>query len=165
MAERAGVGRATVYRKFRSREDVVNATVARDLHRFFATVAAAVAGTPDLVEKVVEGFVIGVGAAAGTLLPELLVSDSSAVTALLNGAPVVDLARMALVRQYEAIAGGVLPGPARAEVELVAEVLIRLGLSFLLMPGSSIDFADVDAARASVRRIVGPLLEQQARTI
>jgi len=32
VATRAGVGRATVYRRFTSREEVVNATLARDLH-------------------------------------------------------------------------------------------------------------------------------------
>ena len=158
VATRAGVGRATVYRRFTSREEVVHATLARDLHRFFATVAEAVAGTPDLVDKVVEGFVIGLRAAGDTLLPELFSSDSSAVMALLNAAPVIDLGRAALVGQYEAITGRDLRGSERAEVELVAEALIRLALSFLLIPGSSIDFDDEAAARAAVRRVVAPLL-------
>lgn len=158
VASTAGIGRATVYRRFASREDVVNATIARDLQRFFATVAHAVSGIHDLVDKVVEGFVIGMLAATGSLLPELFISDSSAVMALLNAAPVVDLGSQALVRQYEAITGEDLHGAPRAEVELVAEALIRLALSFLLIPGSSIDFANDDAARTAVRRLVGPLL-------
>lgn len=163
VARQAGVGRATVYRRFASREDVVNAAIARDLQRFFATVADAVAGYPDLVDKVVEGLLMGVQAARGTLLPELFLSDSSAVMALLQAAPVVALGSSALVRQYEAITGEALQGSARAEVELVAEALIRLALSFLLIPGSSIDFDDRDTARTSVRRLVGPLLEDGAR--
>lgn len=158
VANAAGVGRATVYRRFASREDVVNATIARDLQRFFATVADAVAGMPDLVDKVVEGFVIGMRAARDSLLPELFVSDGSAVMALLNAAPVVDLGSRALVRQYEAITGERPRGTARAEVELVAEALMRLALSFLLIPGSSIDFGDERAARTAVRRLVRPLL-------
>jgi AcrR family transcriptional regulator len=150
-----------VYRRFSSREDVVNATVSRDLQRFFATVADAVAGTPLLVDKVVEGFVIGVRAARGTLLPELFLSDSAAVMSLLSSAPVVELGRAALVGQYQAITGGVLAGSERADVELVAEALIRLALSFLLIPGSTIDFDDEPAARAAVRRLVAPLVAPQ----
>ena len=163
VATRAGVGRATVYRRFASREEVVNATLARDLQRFFATVAGAVAGTSDLVDKVVEGFVIGLRAAGETLLPELFSSDSSTVMALLNAAPVIDLGRAALVGQYEAITGMQLRGSERAEVELVAEALIRLALSFLLIASSSIDFDDETAARSAVRRIVAPLLRVSGR--
>jgi len=163
VATRAGVGRATVYRRFASREEVVNATLARDLQRFFATVAEAVAGTVDLVDKVVDGFVIGLRAGRETLLPELFSSDSSPVVALLNAAPVIYLGRAALVGQYEAIRGIELPGPERADVELVAEALIRLALSFLLIPGSSIDFDDETAARSAVRRIVAPLLRVSGR--
>jgi AcrR family transcriptional regulator len=160
LASSARVGRATVYRRFESREDVVNAAIARDLRRFFATVAEAVAGVPDLTGKVVEGFLIGVPAARGTLLPELFQTDSSEVMALLSAAPVVDLGRAALVGQYEVITGQKLHGSALAEVELVAEALIRLALSFLLIPGSSIDFDDEESARSSIRRLVTPLLNQ-----
>lgn len=163
VATRAGVGRATVYRRFASREEVVNATLARDLQQFFATVAEAVAGTSDLVDKVVEGFVIGLRAAGETLLPELFSSDSSTVMALLNATPVIDLGRAALVGQYEAITGIQLRGSELAEVELVAEALIRLALSFLLIASSSIDFDDETAARSAVRRIVVPLLRVSGR--
>ena len=66
VASGAGVGRATVYRRFTSREDLVNATIARDLQRFFSTVAQAVAEVPDLTGKVVEGFIVGIRAARTT---------------------------------------------------------------------------------------------------
>lgn len=160
VASRAGVGRATVYRRFTSREDLVNATIARDLQRFFATVAEAVSGVPGLTDKVVEGFIVGIHAARATLFPELFLSDAPTAVSLLNSAPVIDLGREALVRQYRAVTGQEPEGPARAEVELVAEALIRLALSFLMIPGSSIDFDDENAARSSVRRLVGPLLGQ-----
>lgn len=160
VASRAGVGRATVYRRFQSREDLVTATVARDLQRFFATVARAVEGVSDLTGKVVEGFIVGINTARATLLPELFLGDMSAAIALLNSTPVIDLGRAALVRQYEAMTGSGLDGPTRAEVELVAEALIRLALSFLMIPGSAIDFEDEDAGRTAIRRLVRPLLGQ-----
>ena len=72
----------------------------------------------------------------------------------------IDLGRAALVRQYEAITARTLGSHARAEAELVAEALIRLALSFLMIPGSTIDFDEEETARSSVRRLVGPLLGQ-----
>lgn len=160
VASRAGVGRATVYRRFPSREDLVNATIARDLQRFFGAVADAVASETDVADKLVEGFIVGVKTARTTLLPELFLDDMPAGVAILSSTPVIDLGRAALVRQYEAITAARLDGPARAEVELVAEALIRLALSFLMIPGSLIDFDDTHAARAAIRRLIGPLLNQ-----
>lgn len=161
VATVAGVGRATVYRRFTSREDLVNAALSRDLQRFFATVADAVAEIPDLTGKVVEGFIVGVRAARTTLLPELFRTDSGLAAPLLNSAPFLEAGSAALVRQYEALAGSRLAPSQRADVELVAEALIRLALSFLLLPGSSVDFDDDAAARRALRRLVGPLVENR----
>ena len=161
VATIAGVGRATVYRRFPSREELVNATLARDLQRFFATVADAVAEIPDLTGKVVQGFLVGVRVARTGLLPELFRSDAGLATSLLNSAPVVEAGSAALVRQYEVITGAQLSGTQRADVELVAEALIRLALSFLLVPGSSVDFDDDASARRSLTRLVGPMLDNR----
>lgn len=161
VATVAGVGRATVYRRFASREELVNATLARDLQRFFATVADAVAGIPDLTGKVVEGILVGVRVARTTLLPELLRTDAGLATSLLNSGPVLEAGRAALVRQYETMTGANVARSQRADVELVAEALIRLGLSFLLVPGSSVDFDDDASARKALRRLVGPMLENR----
>lgn len=161
VATIAGVGRATVYRRFASREELVNATLARDLQRFFATVADAVAEIPDLTGKVVEGFLVGVRVARTTLLPELFRTDAGLATSLLNSGPVLEVGSAALVGQYEAMTGERLSGSRRSDVELVAEALIRLALSFLLVPGSSVDFEDDGAARKALKRLVGPMLEDR----
>ena len=161
VATVAGVGRATVYRRFASREELVNATLARDLQRFFATVADAVSEIPDLTGKVVEGFLVGVRAARTTLLPELFRTDAGLAMSLLNSGPVLEAGSAALVRQYETMTGARLATSERADVELVAEALIRLALSHLLVPGSSVDFDDDSAARKALRRLVGPMLENR----
>ena len=159
VATIAGVGRATVYRRFASREDLINATLSRDLRRFFAAVADAVAGSETLDAKVVEGFLVGVRVARGTLLPELLRNDAAAALRLLGSAPVIPLGRAALVAQYDALYGPVVGVEPRAELELVSEALIRLALSFLLFPESAVDFDDETAARPALQRLVRPLLE------
>jgi hypothetical protein len=71
---------------------------------------------------------------------------------------VLALARAALVERYQMVTGTRLAGQEAADAELVAEVLVRLGLSFLLMPVSVIDLDDPAAARPPLRRLLGPLL-------
>jgi AcrR family transcriptional regulator len=158
VAEHAGVGRATVYRRFQSREELVHATIAREANRFFAAVARAVADADGLVEKVVEGFLVGIGIASESLVPGLFENDKSTALSLLTSAPVLELGRTALVSQYQALTGEAMDARRRAEVNLVAEVLVRLAVSFVLVPGSIIDFEDPARARAALMRIVRPLL-------
>ena len=158
VAELAGVGRATVYRRFPTRDDLVHATVAREANRFFSAVAAAVAGAEGVEAKVVEGFLVGMTLARESLVPGLFENDKSTALSIFTSTPVLELGREALVSQYRAL-NGEHPGSATtAEVELVAEVLVRLAMSFVLMPGSVIDFDDLRTARLALTRIVRPLL-------
>jgi len=57
-----------------------------------------------------------------------------------------------LIREGQA-AGELAPGDA----DLLAELGIRLGTSFVLMPGSRLARGDSEAARAAVRAILSPL--------
>jgi hypothetical protein len=77
---------------------------------------------------------------------------------MLTAAPVLALARAALVERYQALMGTPLRGAEAAEAQVVAEALVRLGLSFVLLPDSLIDLDDEGAARVALRRLLGPLL-------
>ena len=158
VAEVAGVGRATLYRRFPSREDLVNATISREANRFFSEVAAAVAGAEGVVEKVVEGFLVGMRIARESLVPGLFENDRSTALSLFTAAPVLELGRAALVGQYRALTSVNPRDENNADVELVAEVSVRLAMSFVLIPGSVIDFEDPGEARRALTRIVRPLL-------
>ena len=158
VAERAGLGRATVYRRFDSRDDLVHATLGRDARRFFATVADAVNHVSTVEDKVVEGFLVGCRLVRESVMSGLFASDTAAAVALLTAAPVVALARTALVERYQIVTGTELSGQEGADASLVAEALVRLGVSFVLMPDSVIDLGDTDAARRSLRRVLGPLI-------
>lgn len=158
VAEVAGVGRATLYRRFPSRDDLVNAAIAREANRFFSEVAAAVASTDGVVEKVVEGFLVGMRIARESLVPGLFENDRSTALSLFTAAPVLELGRAALVAQYRALAAFNPRDQQAAEIELVAEVLVRLAMSFVLIPGSVIDFEDPGKTRRALTRIVRPLL-------
>lgn len=158
VAEVAGVGRATLYRRFPSRDDLVHATIAREAHRFFSEVAAAVASMDGVVEKVVEGFLVGMRIARETLVPGLFENDRSTALSLFTATPVLELGRAALVAQYRALAWFNPRDQQTAEIELVAEVLVRLAMSFVLIPESVIDFEDPGKSRRALTRIVRPLL-------
>jgi hypothetical protein len=92
------------------------------------------------------------------MLGDLFASDRAAAISLLTATPVLALARAALVERYQAASGTRLSGQRGADAELVAEALVRLGLSFLLMPLSVIDLDDPAVARPALRRLLGPLL-------
>jgi AcrR family transcriptional regulator len=158
VADVAGVGRATVYRRFQSRDELVHATIGREINRFFGAVAQAVADAEGVEDKVVEGFLVGMRITNESLVPGLFENDKPTALSLFTSAPVLELGRAALVSQYQAITGETLDGERREEVEWVAEALVRLAVSFVLMPGSVVDFADPDAARRALSRVVRPLL-------
>jgi AcrR family transcriptional regulator len=153
VAARAGLGRATVYRRFDSRDDLVHATLARDIRRFFAAIAAAVASDDSIEDKVVGGFLVGLRLVRASIIPQLLIDDPATAVGLVTAAPVLALARATLVHRFEVMSGTQLTSEQRAEAELVAEVLVRLGMSFVLMPDSAVELDE-----GAVRRIVGPLL-------
>src|SRR5215469_16060671 len=59
VARRAGIGRATIYRRFAARDELVQAVLVRETRRFFADIAAATNELPALADRLVEGFVVG----------------------------------------------------------------------------------------------------------
>jgi AcrR family transcriptional regulator len=158
VAERAGLGRATVYRRFESRDELVHAALGRDARRFFAAVAEAVADLDTFEDKVVDGFLVGSVRARQSVMGALFASDPAAALSLLTAAPLLDLARAALVERYQIVTGRQLSDREAADATLVAEALVRLGLSFVLLPGSVIDLDRPETARQSLRRLLGPWL-------
>ncbi len=135
VAERAGLARATVYRRFESRDRLVRTTLVRDARRFFAAVAAAVAGVESFDDKVVEGFVVGLELVRLSPVPQLLRADPAAALSLVTSESILRAGRRALVESYETLTGQPVDPTGRSGVEAVAEALIRLGLSMLLTPG------------------------------
>jgi AcrR family transcriptional regulator len=158
VAERAGLGRATVYRRYASRDDLIHAALGREVGCFFAAIAGAVAGLDTVEDQVVEGFLAGWKVVRESVLGELFTSDRPTAVSLLTAAPVLTLARAALVERYEMVTNRMLAGQEAADAELLAEALVRLGLSFVLIPESVIELENTEAARASLRRLLAPLL-------
>jgi AcrR family transcriptional regulator len=156
VADRAGVGRATVYRRFRTRDDLVHAVLARELRRTLDTIHAAAARATTVESRVVAAVVTAVEALDGSVVDSLLRSDPATFLPFLTteAGPLIAIAREAIVAQVAATG-------ARPSHEL-AEAVARLGLSFVLTRDTVLPLADRKALERSVRRTVRPFLRTAA---
>jgi AcrR family transcriptional regulator len=157
VAKRAGVSRVTVYRRFRNKDGLVSACLMRESRRFLNRLDAAVEDLPRMEDRVVEGFVVTLRAIQShPLMGGLLRLEPEVVLPFFtteSGAVLIAM-REHLARHFRE-AGDVAgdPGP-------VAELMVRVVVSFLLNPTSCIDVSDDDQARAFARRYLAPLLRQ-----
>jgi AcrR family transcriptional regulator len=156
VAERAGLSRTSVYRRFPSRDDLVHGVLARELRRTIAAIGEATSGQATLEDRVVEAALVALAALDGSVVDRLLQTDPATVLPFLTtgAGPLVDLARGAFAPAL--VAAGVAADGEQAEV--LAETLARLGLSFVLTRPSVLPLDDPAAMRAAVRALVGPLL-------
>jgi len=160
VAAGAGIGRATLYRRFAGRDEIVRATVLQEMAGFITTVDAAVAGITDTGERLVEGFVAILRAARDhPLLHRLLETEPEFILPFLTteGGAVLGLCRDYLAEQLRAAQR---VGTMRADIdpEVSAEVLVRLCQSLLLTPRGVIDADDEDGLRRLARAYVVPVL-------
>jgi AcrR family transcriptional regulator len=160
VAERAGVGRTTLYRKFAARDDLVHAVLARELRVTIDAIARTAARHDTLEDKAIEGAMTALASVPASLVASLLRSDPVTFLPFLTAEaePLLLMARDLLVAQARALG-------APADDELIAglaELAARLGLSFLLTPASSLDLADPEGSKEGLRRVLRPLLSALA---
>lgn len=174
VADRSEVGRATLYRRYGSRDGLIQAAVTRDARAFFAAISAAVLPppgserpppgapgapepVPDMVDLVVDGLMAGLRLVRATPLGELIARDPQTAVGLLTSGPVIPAATVALADRYQAMRGQPLRRSERARVEARAEALVRLAVSFVLVPGD-LESAGQAAARRRLSEMVAPLI-------
>lgn len=160
IAEVAGIGRATVYRRFGGRDEIVRAVVLRELARFIAEVDAVVQAIDDPVERFTEGFVAMLRAArTNDLLRRMLDVEPQLVLPALT---VEAGSAVALCREYLVgeLGRSQVDGEIRADVdvEVVAELLVRLCQSLLLTPNGVLDVDDETGLRRLARAYLAPAL-------
>jgi AcrR family transcriptional regulator len=159
VARRAGVGRMTVYRRFGGKDALVDALAVRECRRCLAQIAAAIDPAAPVDERI-----SALAATTLTLIrehpllarlarfePEDLLSELTR-----DDSAVFRLVREFLVAQvrHAQQAGELTDG----DPALLAEVAVRLGASFVLMPDSVLPLQDEAATRAAIRSLVAPLL-------
>jgi AcrR family transcriptional regulator len=163
IAARAGVGRATLYRRFANRDTLLSALVAHEARRLIAYVDAQMRVQDSPSERVVAGFVAFISQLRGhRLLRRVVVSDPEEILPVLTSP-----ATLALGREYIAAqaareqAGG---ARLRAEPHVIGELLARFAHSLALTPDSVLPLGDEDALRELARSTLVPLVFVEAHS-
>lgn len=149
VAKRAGVARTTIYRRFTNKEQLLQAVILRECRRFLTAIAEATENLASPEDAVVEGFVVGLQSArTHPLMTRVLESEPEAVIPQLsmNGGAVMLAARDILADRLRRAR----PGDAE-DHNTVAEVLLRLAVSLLIVPGGGLALDDEEAIRAFAR--------------
>ena len=159
VARRAGVSRVTVYRRIGNKDSLVSACLLREYRRFLVEVDDAVAALPTTEDRLVEGFaavlrhirehpLIGglLRLEPETMLPFLTLESGPALLAIRDY--LADRLREA--RRAE--------GRPVSDPTPVAELMVRVTVSFLLNPVSCFELDDESQVREFARRCLVPLL-------
>ncbi|MCK9929595.1 TetR/AcrR family transcriptional regulator [Frankia sp. Mgl5] len=160
VARRAGVSRITVYRRFPTKNLLVEEVLLRDLRAFFVGLRVAAGKADTLGERIVEGFSLALGAArANPLFGGLIAVEPEAILPFLTTGggsflrTVSDFVATQLRREQ---AAGEMA--ETVDIRVVAEVLARITLSFSLTPDSYVDLNDPGQVRAFARGFLAPLV-------
>lgn len=151
VADRAGVGRTSVYRRFGGRDDLVHAVLARELRRTFEAIRVAAEPVADLEGKAVAAVIAALDALNESVVDRLLRIDGATFLPFLTteAGPLLAIARDALVALVSTVAAP--PAPE------LAEAAARIGLSFVLTRESVLPIDDPGELADAVHRLVGPL--------
>ncbi|WP_433479248.1 TetR/AcrR family transcriptional regulator [Spirillospora sp. CA-142024] len=167
VARRAGVSRITVYRRFATKDALVQQVVRREFRRYFDRFLTDIEQAGTAADRVVLGFVSSLRAIRGNpLIGGLMATEpDTVVPSMIN-----DGGRtMAVVRRFvagqlrrEQHAGNV---PGDLDVDFVAEMMVRISASFLAIPSHLVDLDDDEQLAAIARRFLVPMLEPRAPRI
>lgn len=160
VAKRAGVSRVTVYRRFRNKDGLVEACLLREVSRFFQELDDAVAPLPTMQDRVVEGFVVALRhTRAHPLFGGLLRLEPEVVLPYLTvqGGPALTVTTDYLTSHLRRARH--TEGRSDSDPRPVAELMVRVAVSFLLNPAGCIELDDEEQSRAFARRYLAPLLD------
>jgi len=166
VARRSGVSRITVYRRFATKSALVDHVVRRDIRCYFDRFLVDIEGAKTVADRVVVGFVSSLRAIRhNPLIRGLMAADPNALIPTTIGdngrtfATVQVFVAGQLRREQEA--GNV----SRAvDVDLVAELIVRVCASFLVIPSRVVDLDDDEQLADVARRFLVPMLEPTGPT-
>jgi TetR/AcrR family transcriptional regulator, repressor for uid operon len=164
VARRAGVSRITVYRRFATKSALVDQLVRREIRRYFDQFRIDIERAETAADRVVLGFVSSLRAFRhNPLIGGLMAADPDALLPSTIG----DGGRtLASVREFvagqlrrEQDAGNV---SGEVDVDIVAELMVRVCSSFLVIPSHIIDLDDDEQLGHLARQFLVPMLEPTA---
>lgn len=154
IARDCGINRVTVYRRFASKQVLLQAVVARESQRFFAAVDAATRPLPTPADRFVEGVAIGFGLAREhPLITRLLADEPDTLLPILthDAEPVIGTGRALLATLLRDAS------TTARDPDVAAELLVRLAISLLLTPTGAIPTGDAEELRGFARAHLLPL--------
>jgi AcrR family transcriptional regulator len=156
IAAAAGVSRQTLYKEFGSRDEFAQLFVVREGTRFLDGVEEAVRAHLDDPHAALSA-ALGVflkAAAEDPLVRTLLTDDGTGGMLPLVTTQSQPVVAFASARLTEVIRGG-WPQVSRADAELLAECLVRLAISYAMLPKDP-----PQDAIATVMRLIEPYIER-----
>lgn len=162
VAARAGVGRMTVYRRFGARERLIDALAVRECRRCLQEISGALRPDVPLDQRAADLFLATLKvirehpmlARLARFEPETLLlelnRDRSAVFRLVRDFLVAQIRQVQRAGELVAV-----------DPEALAEIAVRLGASFVLMPDSVISTDDERRARQMVKTLTAAALAKR----
>lgn len=155
VAARAGVSRSTLYRRFPTKDDLVERVVRREGEMFFATLDRATAGcTP--AEAVIEAFTLGVRLVQDSPLYSRIVESEPELFGLFSRSHVFPISQFAAgIARTLRRCGADIPD---ADLANIADVLLRVALGIIVFPTDRLDISDHAAVRQYAGRYLVPII-------
>ncbi|MFD4459960.1 TetR/AcrR family transcriptional regulator [Nocardia sp. NPDC058480] len=155
IARRAGISPATLYRRYESKNELVEAVGVREAQRYVTDIDERVRAVTEPDEQLVEIFVAFVTTIAGNeLLRRLLSTEPEIILPRLTteAGPILAVGRAYLAEKLRELR---VP---EFDPDLVAEIMARLALSLALTPDGLIPLDDPEAGREFARRTLLPMV-------
>jgi AcrR family transcriptional regulator len=161
VARRAGVSRITVYRRFANKSVLVDHVTGRELRRYFEQFLVDMEKAETAADRLVVGFVSSVRAMRDNpMIRGLMAADPYALIPSTVGdhgrtfATVQAFVAGQLRREQEA--GHV---SAAVDADLVADLIVRLCASFVMIPSQVVDLDDDGELTDLARQFLVPMLD------
>lgn len=162
VARRAGVSRMTIFRRFASKQGLVEVVIAREVHRGMQELDLLWEGAETLEDRLVAGFEFAGRYVRGhPLFDRLLRSEPDVLLPplTLDGGPVLELYRSLIAKRLQAEVNA--GRAATPDIDGVAEVTARLAISLLLTRDGTITLDDPNSVRRLVNLTLLPMLQPQ----
>jgi TetR/AcrR family transcriptional regulator, repressor for uid operon len=162
VARRAGLSRMTVFRRFASKQRLVEVVIAREVHRGMQELDLLWEGAETLEDRLIAGFEFAGRYVRGhPLFDRLLRSEPEVLLPplTLDGGPVLELYRSLIAHRLQAeVNAGRATTP---DIDGAAEVIARLAISLLLTRDGIITLDDPQSVHRLVNLTLLPMLQPQ----
>jgi TetR/AcrR family transcriptional regulator len=158
VAARAGVSRSTVYRRFPTKEKLFAQVVRREAGRFFAALDQATTGC-EPQQAVIEAFALGVRLVQDSPLYSRLAESEPELFGMFSRSHAFPIGQFAEGIAHTLRRCGA--DMADADLNNVADILLRVALGIIVFPTDRLDTSDPAAVRKYAARYLVPIISRE----